>query len=151
MARKQASGFIVVRKFDEVYHVLGMSAYGKFDFPRGTVDPGEDLFTAARREVTEEAGIKKLEMNWGQDSITVSNKKKDITLWLGETTDEPVIRPNPENGILEHDFYKWISFDEVENVGFHPFFYSALKWAKERVEGVTMESIMREWRCFTNE
>lgn len=45
---------------------LLLCCYRYWDFPKGELEPGEDPLYAARREVTEEAGLQGLDFRWGK-------------------------------------------------------------------------------------
>ena len=50
----------------EGWKVLILRAYRNWDFPKGLIDPGEDPFAAAKREVEEEAALTVLEFPFGE-------------------------------------------------------------------------------------
>jgi len=55
-----SAGGVVLDKLEEPYHVYVVKPsnnYGPWCFPKGRVDPGEDLHSTALREVQEEAGV----------------------------------------------------------------------------------------------
>jgi 8-oxo-dGTP pyrophosphatase MutT (NUDIX family) len=55
----QAGGGLVVNEKDEV---LFMFRRGKWDLPKGKLDPGETLEQCALREVEEETGVRELKL-----------------------------------------------------------------------------------------
>ena len=55
----EAAGGVVL---SEEKKVLMMFRKGKWDLPKGKIDPGETVKQAARREVVEETGIKELKI-----------------------------------------------------------------------------------------
>ena len=58
---------------------------------------------------------------------------------------DPTIVRNPENGMLEHGAFKWITFDEMlKRVG-RFWFSDAVRWAKEIVQSETNESTIRQF------
>ena len=60
MHKSESAGGVVQNVRGEVALVKnGPSFWG---FPKGHVDPGEDALTAARREITEETGLRHLEL-----------------------------------------------------------------------------------------
>jgi 8-oxo-dGTP pyrophosphatase MutT (NUDIX family) len=103
------AGIIVVKKFKDVYRVLGLNIYGKFDIPKGQIDPGETPFEAALRETEEESSINQLQFNWGLDPIEI----KHLTIYIAETDQDPVIQRNPITNMYEHHDARWISWEEI--------------------------------------
>ena len=122
----RAGGGLVVNEKGEI---LFMFRRGKWDLPKGKLDPGETLETCALREVEEETGLSKLELikfllvteheyeerglsilketHWyliktdGNQKL-VPQTDEDISelKWLGEGNFKTVIR-NTYPGILE--------------------------------------------------
>ena len=56
---KAAGGFVYTKE----HEVLMIFRRGKWDLPKGKLDEGEDLATCALREVKEETGLEKMEMD----------------------------------------------------------------------------------------
>jgi bis(5'-nucleosidyl)-tetraphosphatase len=52
-----SAGVVVVRRAGDQWLFLMLRAYRNWDFPKGVVEPGEDPFVAAQREVTEETTL----------------------------------------------------------------------------------------------
>uniref|UniRef100_A0A914I7G2 Bis(5'-nucleosyl)-tetraphosphatase [asymmetrical] n=1 Tax=Globodera rostochiensis TaxID=31243 RepID=A0A914I7G2_GLORO len=113
----RAAGFLIYRKngAGQPEYLLLQVSYDPFHWtpPKGHVDPGEDEWTAAIRETSEEAGIdvNKLnvhkefmyEMRYLSRSIKYGEEQKKVTYWLAESTDPDV------NVVLsdEHQNWKW--------------------------------------------
>jgi 8-oxo-dGTP pyrophosphatase MutT (NUDIX family) len=95
--------------FSEGLKVLGMRLYGKYDIPKGKIDPGESILAAALRETYEEAGISDLRFPYGMRPIHSGH----ITVFIGETSQDPVIHKNPKTGIYEHHGFKWLGWNEL--------------------------------------
>jgi 8-oxo-dGTP pyrophosphatase MutT (NUDIX family) len=55
--RASSAGVAVVRKTRDGWRLLVLRAYGKWDFPKGTLEPDETPFQAVIRETGEEASI----------------------------------------------------------------------------------------------
>ncbi|HUJ78664.1 MAG TPA: NUDIX domain-containing protein [Thermoplasmata archaeon] len=70
-----AAGGIVHRDSDGAVLLLHHAAERRWCLPKGHVDPGESLRTAARREIEEEAGLRRLRM--GPEIATVSYRFYD--------------------------------------------------------------------------
>ena len=104
-----SAGIIVVRKFANGLKVLGLSLYGKYDIPKGKIESGESVFEAAMRETYEETGITDLSFPYGLQSITSGH----VTVYIGKTSRDPIIRQNPQTGIFEHHGASWLNWDEL--------------------------------------
>jgi ADP-ribose pyrophosphatase YjhB (NUDIX family) len=104
----EAAGGVVRNKKDKV---LMMFRKGKWDLPKGKIDLGETIKQAAKREITEETGVRKLKIirqirffNGKQDCTYHSymlNGKRVIkaTYWYEMVTDDtsPLIPQLEEN------------------------------------------------------
>lgn len=102
MVRERAAGYILYRDGPggREYLVIRNRQGGHWGFPKGHIEPGEDEETAARREVAEEVGIKRLVpvpgfsekisyRFWRRDGPV----DKEVTFFLGRTDEEG--RPAP--------------------------------------------------------
>ena len=125
MKKKRRSGIIVIKEFPEGFFVLGLRVYGSYDLPKGGVEPFETDLTAALRETEEESGITDLDFRWGLQTT----QAKNVTLFIAETNQEPLIRPNPETGEYEHHDAKWLTFNEAETK-LHPYLRPTMFWAR---------------------
>jgi 8-oxo-dGTP pyrophosphatase MutT (NUDIX family) len=124
--REDRAGIIVLKKFKEIYKVLCLRVYGSYDLPKGGVEDGEDIITAAMRETEEECGITSLHFEWG----LVTTKVRNVTLYIAVTDQEPIILPNPETGQYEHHGSKWMSLNAA-SYKLHPYLRPTMMWAKE--------------------
>ena len=70
-----------------------------------------------------------LNFQFGDITFSVPN----VLFFIASTTCNPVIRPNPETGIIEHDSADWLSFEEMEALCF-PYLKPAVLWAKGIIE-----------------
>lgn len=99
------AGMIVFKKINNCLKILVLKSHsGRFDLPKGTLDPGEKLFECASRELYEEAGINQIEFSRGEVSITLDH----LTFYMCSTVQDPVIRPNPISGFIEHESAEWM-------------------------------------------
>ena len=89
---------------------------GKWEFPGGKVEEGEEESKAIEREIKEEfnLSIKALE-NLTCVIYEYPNKTVDIRLW--KATVEGDNFSMDEN---DHDAYKWVTFEEIENYDLCP-------------------------------
>ena len=111
--------------------------YGTYDIPKGHSKAGESFMAAALREAEEEArySADNLDFRWGNKSILVNGRRgKKGVFFVAHSDVDPVITRNPENGMLEHGGFKWVSFDEMENKTSNFWFGDAIRWARKTVE-----------------
>ena len=130
--RSPSAGIIIVKRLDNEWRVLGLRLYGKYDIPKGKIEPNESSLEAAIRETKEEAGISDLNFRWGLSSIRANH----VTLYIAQTMQEGEIKQNPETGIYEHHGLKWMSWEELES-SVYPYLAPAIVWAKDIVDSQT--------------
>jgi len=128
--KNRRAGVIVVKNIGSKYFMLGLRVYGSYDLPKGGAEPLETDLVAAIRETEEETGITELDFRWGLQTTSAKN----VTLFIAETQQEPVIRPNPDTGEYEHHAAKWLTFNQAENI-LHPYLRPAVSWARQVLEG----------------
>ena len=129
----RAAGAVVFRRSDRGIRILLLRAYKNWDFPKGLVEPGENELSAAKREVEEETGLADLDYPFGDDfkeTLPYSGNKV-ARYYLAETDAEKLVLPvSPELGRPEHHEYRWVSFDEAEDL-LPPRLSIVLEWAKK--------------------
>jgi len=134
-APNRAAGAVVFRRSDRGIRLLVLRAYKNWDFPKGLIEPGEDALAAARREVREETGLAELAYPFGdefKETLPYSGNKV-ARYYLAETDAEKIELPvSPELGRPEHHEYRWISFDEAEDL-LPPRLAVVLEWAKKTI------------------
>jgi 8-oxo-dGTP pyrophosphatase MutT (NUDIX family) len=134
-APHRAAGAVVFRRSDRGIRLLVLRAYKNWDFPKGLIEPGEDALAAARREVLEETGLADLAYPFGdefKETLPYSGNKV-ARYYLAETDAEKIELPvSPELGRPEHHEYRWISFDEAEDL-LPPRLAVVLEWAKKTI------------------
>jgi 8-oxo-dGTP pyrophosphatase MutT (NUDIX family) len=132
-APHRAAGAVVFRRSDRGIRLLVLRAYKNWDFPKGLIEPGEDALAAARREVLEETGLADLAYPFGdefKETLPYSGNKV-ARYYLAETDAEKIELPvSPELGRPEHHEYRWISFDEAEDL-LPPRLGVVLEWARK--------------------
>lgn len=93
-------------------------------FPKGHVDPGEEILDAARREVQEEVGITdlKLRANFAPytrvkagDEEKEDKEIKTLHMFLFDTAEEHFTLTDPR-----HDEARWVAPDAVADLLSHP-------------------------------
>jgi 8-oxo-dGTP pyrophosphatase MutT (NUDIX family) len=129
----RAAGAVVFRRSDRGIRILLLRAYKNWDFPKGLVEPGENDLSAAKREVEEETGLADLDYPFGdefKETLPYSGNKV-ARYYLAETVAEKLELPvSPELGRPEHHEYRWVSFDEAEDL-LPPRLSIVLEWAKK--------------------
>jgi 8-oxo-dGTP pyrophosphatase MutT (NUDIX family) len=134
-APHRAAGAVVFRRSERGIRLLVLRAYKNWDFPKGLIEPGEDALAAARREVLEETGLADLAYPFGdefKETLPYSGNKV-ARYYLAETDAEKIELPvSPELGRPEHHEYRWISFDEAEDL-LPPRLAVVLEWAKKTI------------------
>ena len=134
-APNRAAGAVIFRRSDRGIRLLVLRAYKNWDFPKGLVEPGEDALAAARREVEEETGLADLDYPFGdefKETLPYAGNKV-ARYYLAETDAEKIELPvSPELGRPEHHEYRWISFDEAEDL-LPPRLAVVLEWAKKTI------------------
>jgi len=165
---KRVAGIIVVREQpDGTHRVLALlpgkevaddsgetryEFYRNWDIPKGHGKGGEPAMTIAMREAGEEAGYTtdNLDFRWGTQSKAVTGKKgKTGAFFVAHSDIDPILRRNPENGMLEHGGFKWVTWnDMLGNVGGF-WFGDAIKWARDLVDPPASdelgEGLLRTW------
>jgi len=134
-APNRAAGAVIFRRSDRGIRLLVLRAYQNWDFPKGMIEPGEDALAAARREVEEETGLAGLDYPFGaefKETMPYSGNKV-ARYYLAETDAEKIVLPvSPELGRPEHNEYRWVSFDEAEDL-LPPRLAVVLEWAKKTI------------------
>lgn len=101
---------------DIVYLIL-IDNNNYYDFPKGTIDPGEETFECAVRETYEESNLEIIDFK--NLSETKMIRKEGLVLFLGELNKNLMnkyesiikIKPNPKLKIREHKSFKFVSKD----------------------------------------
>jgi 8-oxo-dGTP pyrophosphatase MutT (NUDIX family) len=112
----KAAGGLVVNEKDEV---LFMFRRGKWDLPKGKLDPGETLEECALREVMEETGV--VELILKKFLLVTRHDYEERGKWISKeshwylmktTSDQPLI-PQTEEDITE---LKWVGVTELKTI-----------------------------------
>ena len=131
--RKLAAGAVVFRRTEHGVRLLVLRAYKNWDFPKGMVEPGESELDAARRECAEETGLAALDFPFGdahRDTVPYAGGKV-ARYFLAETQVAVITLPvSPELGRPEHHEWRWVSFDEAEEL-LPPRLAVVLDWARQ--------------------
>ncbi len=136
-APTRAAGAVVFRREARAVRLLVLRAYKNWDFPKGLVEPGEDALAAARREVEEETGLANLDYPFGdefRETVPYAGNKV-ARYYLAETDQDKIELPvSPELGRPEHHEYRWVTFDEAEEL-LPPRLAIVLEWARQTLGG----------------
>ena len=121
------------RRSERGIRLLLLRAYKNWDFPKGLVEPGENELDACKREVEEETGLSALDYPFGEEhkETLPYSGSKIARYYLAETDADKIELPvSPELGRPEHHEYRWVSFDEAEDL-LPPRLAIILDWAKK--------------------
>ncbi|MFW6180344.1 MAG: bis(5'-nucleosyl)-tetraphosphatase [Spirochaetota bacterium] len=132
-----SAGVVVVRREGGGWRYLLLRAYRNWDFPKGTVQEGEDPLQTARREVAEETGIRELHFRWGEAFVETEpyrGGKKKARYYLAETPARELELPvSPELGRPEHHEYRWVDPRELDRLA-PARLGPVIRWARRLVE-----------------
>lgn len=85
---------------------------GLWEFPGGKLEPGEDYFSAARRELSEELVVEVLSVD--KPIFLIEDPGSDFLIAFAPTT----IRGEPT--CVEHSELKWLTLEELSSVSLAP-------------------------------
>jgi 8-oxo-dGTP pyrophosphatase MutT (NUDIX family) len=134
----RSAGAVVFRRTDDGIRLLVLRAYKNWDFPKGLVENDETALACAQRELEEETGLRDVDYPFGdttfKDTLPYSGGKV-ARYYLAETGQQTIRLPvSPELGRPEHHEYRWVSFDEAEDL-LPPRLAIVLYWAKGAITG----------------
>jgi 8-oxo-dGTP pyrophosphatase MutT (NUDIX family) len=134
----RSAGAVVFRRTPQGVRLLVLRAYANWDFPKGLIEDDETEFHAAQREVFEETGLTDLDYPFGEEAYKETLPyagSKIARYYLAETETENIVLPvSPELGRPEHHEWRWVSFDEAEDV-LPPRLALVLDWARANIAG----------------
>jgi 8-oxo-dGTP pyrophosphatase MutT (NUDIX family) len=133
---KRAAGAVIFRRSERGVRLLVLRAYQNWDFAKGMIEPGESELDAAKREAREETGLADLDFPFGdvhKDTMPYSGGKV-ARYFLAETGETTIELPvSPELGHPEHHEWRWVSFDEAEDL-LPPRLAVILEWARRQLD-----------------
>jgi len=130
----QSAGVIIVDDTGKEPLFLALKTEGGLDIPKGQLDPSDDgdHFSAAKREVAEEASLTSLDFLWGMDHFDTPKTR----CWMAKTDQTPKIQPNPKTGEKEHQGFEWVNYNTMKN-NCHNHLRGAVDWAYSIATGET--------------
>ena len=105
------AGFLLFKKdtleTDSPLMLALVRSDGQLDIPTGTIDPGEDSLSAAKRECFEECSVV-IEDN---DILfsKLSHVHGPLEIFCASTDKVPYVTRNPKTGIMEHEDHMWVT------------------------------------------
>lgn len=142
---RRSCGAILCYRKEGLPRYLLLRAFRNWDFPKGLVEPGEEPFAAARREVFEETGIQTLLFPWGEEfrETEVYGQGKIARYYLAEAQRaEVVLRINPALGKPEHEEFRWVEAEEARSL-LPPRLLPIFEWAHRRMTGKSDDATSR--------
>lgn len=131
-----SAGVVVIRWAGDAWRLLILRAWGKWDFPKGMLEPDETPLAAAIRETAEEASVTDLDFRWGEiyfETTPYNQGSKVARYYLAETKQEHITLPvSPELGHPEHDEWRWVDFEEAQKL-LPPRLQPVLSWTKKEL------------------
>lgn len=133
---ESAGGIVLKRSKNRLLIAMMKDSYGKWTFPKGHVENGEELEEAAARETLEELGLEQIRLLeelgqidiWFRDQFSKKGKliHKDIHFFLFETPGNANLHPDPKEHALDA---KWVPVSAVLKQSSYPDMIPILKRA----------------------
>jgi len=112
--QEKSAGAVVFRDSEEGRRYLLLQNSGRWDFPKGRVEPGESELQTVRREVSEETGITDLRIVPGFRKVIEYFYRRDgknvhkQVVYLLAATDHEAVKIS-----FEHQGYGWFPYQEA--------------------------------------
>lgn len=116
-----AGGVVFRRSGNTISFAMMKDSYGKWTFPKGHVESGEDVEEAAARETLEELGLDEIRLTdylgaidiWFRDKFQKKGKliHKDIHYYLFEAPADSTLHPDEKEHVYEA---AWVPLSKVE-------------------------------------
>lgn len=135
--KRLSAGVVVARRQGGHWRLLILRCYNHWDFPKGTLEPGETPLAGAIRETAEESSVTDLDFRWGEIHCETApyRRGKVARYYLAETRQTDIYLPiAPELGRPEHDEWRWVDFDEAGRL-LPPRLQPILAWARNKLAG----------------
>jgi bis(5'-nucleosidyl)-tetraphosphatase len=120
---KQSAGIILLNTSEKPYKVLCLRAYKNWDFPKGQLDGNETHLEAALRELEEETGYNKSDIQLFESIL----KNPEVTRSISKISTyyyasllnlkkNPILPINPSLGFPEHQEWRWFKLEDLHLV-----------------------------------
>lgn len=107
-SRSHAAGFVIISS--DLRRVFTLFKNGVADLPKGLKEIKESSLQTALREAFEESGAVILD----EDIVSILPYNCDgIDFFVAVKDFDPIIKPNPNSGFLEHDGFKWLEWKKA--------------------------------------
>ena len=114
MPKEKSAGVLVFRKSnDRLEYLILHYPHGHWSFPKGHVEGKETEKEAAKREVSEETGIKNLDFLDFKEKISYFFKKNDKTVYKEVVYFLAYTKERKVKISHEHQGYDWLEFKEA--------------------------------------
>jgi len=134
--KKRSAGAVVFFKEGEKILYLLLRAYKNWDFPKGEIEPGEDPFEAAKREVAEETGLTNLKFYDDFIETPPYSSGKIARFYIAQSPTKNITLPvSVELGRPEHHEYRWLSYEEAKSL-LNERLKTVLEWADEKIKAL---------------
>mgnify|MGYP001028450668 FL=1 len=144
--RTGAGGVVIRRDGDRL--LVGLvqeDGFPEYILPKGRLEPGEDIETAARREIAEEAGLTGLRLlgKLGvRERLDFRRRQWVTTHYFLYWCDDPASAPTD----VEHEYrLHWFPLDELPAM-FWPEQWELLESNRDRIASTAPPGSMRKWR-----
>ena len=127
VVREPTAGGVIFRRNDkgDVEFLLYQDARDRWTIPKGHVEPGETTQEAAKREVTEESGLKKIAMCGWLGKVNFRYRRIDKLVLISQQVYlvkalDPNEKPKKEewmNGLKWFSFHDALDAVEYEDIG----------------------------------
>lgn len=138
-----AGGIVFRRKGARIWIALMQDPYGKWTFPKGHVESGEEIEEAAARETLEELGLEQVRLLeplgkidiWFRDRFQKKGKliHKDIHYFLFETPANASLHPDPDEHALAA---RWVPAGSILKESSYPDMIPVLRRALEYLKTI---------------
>ena len=108
----------------------------KYDFTKGTIDKGEEVFKCAIRETYEESNLDSFDFEKIYNPITIN---KNLVMFLGKIKHETMLqrnniiklKVNKHINSPEHKSYKFLSYEDILDIDLYLYLFPYLTEAQK--------------------
>jgi bis(5'-nucleosidyl)-tetraphosphatase len=133
--RINSAGIIPVFKQGQEWNYLILRCFKYWDFPKGEVDGDEGMLETAIRELAEETSLVNPTILTSEFIETEPYAKNKVARYYIAEVKSTIVEllPNPEDGLIEHHEYRWLSFNEARSF-LNPRLQAVIDWAKVQLD-----------------